>query len=104
MKRILRVVAVVAGIIVVINAPAILSWIGAGLLSLAGTILSWIVAGLLRLIAAILTPIMPILLVVGAWVGLFGFLALVTSGPRTPKTTEEKILEELEKMNRKNGW
>lgn len=79
----------VAGIIVVINAPAILSWIGAGLLSL---------------IVAILTPIMPILLVVGAWVGLFGFFALVTSGPRTPKTTEDKILEELKKMNRKNGW
>lgn len=115
MKRILNVVAVVVGIIVVINAPAILSWIGAGLLSLIGTILSWIGsligavlsgigAALLSLIAAILTPILPILIVIGSWVAIFAFFALVTSGPKTPETTEDKILKELEKLNRKSGW
>ena len=126
MKRILNVVAAVVGIIVVINAPAILSWIGAGLLSLIGTILSWIGsligavlswigsligavlsgigAALLSLIAAILTPILPILIVIGSWVAIFAFFALVTSGPKTPETTEDKILKELEKLNRKSGW
>lgn len=116
MKRILTVAAVAAGIILIINAPAILSWIVMGLLnligaivslieSIIGTILSLIGAGLVSLIGAILTPIMPVLIVIGAWAGIFLFFYVVSGGwdaDRYEKHKYDKYFEAQDRWNKRH--